>query len=85
MTLAASASGHTHYMTEDGRAPAVAASSPASHPPHRDEVDPGGRLPLDMVQQMADMGFFSILIPGEYGLGLGVFECLVVKGSHAPG
>ena len=50
--------------------------------PLANELDPvGGEIPADLRQQMADMGFFGILIPEEYGgLGLGVFEyCLVAE------
>src|SRR5699024_10390157 len=46
------------------------------------ELDPvEGQFPESMVKQMADMGFFGILIPEEFGgLGLGVFEyCLVAE------
>ena len=50
--------------------------------PIANELDPvEGQFPDSMVKQMADMGFFGILIPEEYGgLGLGVFEyCLVAE------
>ena len=50
--------------------------------PIANELDPvEGQFPDSMVKQMADMGFFGILIPDEYGgLGLGVFEyCLVAE------
>ena len=50
--------------------------------PIANELDPvEGQFPDSMVKQMAEMGFFGILIPEEYGgLGLGVFEyCLVAE------
>ncbi|WP_205683609.1 acyl-CoA dehydrogenase family protein [Brevibacterium aurantiacum] len=50
--------------------------------PLANELDPiEGQFPDWFVSQMADMGFFGILIPEEYGgLGLGVFEyCLVAE------
>ncbi|MDN5587346.1 acyl-CoA dehydrogenase family protein [Brevibacterium aurantiacum] len=50
--------------------------------PLANELDPvEGQFPEWFIKQMADMGFFGILIPEEYGgLGLGVFEyCLVAE------
>lgn len=50
--------------------------------PIANELDPiEGQFPEHLVKQMADMGFFGILIPEEHGgLGLGVFEyCLVAE------
>lgn len=50
--------------------------------PAANEFDPiDGQIPSSVKLQMADMGFFGILIPEEYGgLGLGVFEyCLVAE------
>ncbi|MGO2377893.1 acyl-CoA dehydrogenase family protein [Brevibacterium aurantiacum] len=50
--------------------------------PLANELDPvEGQFPDWFIKQMADMGFFGILIPEEYGgLGLGVFEyCLVAE------
>lgn len=42
---------------------------------------PDGEIPMDLRQKMADMGYFGITIPEEYGgLGLGAFEyCLVAE------
>ncbi|GAA4284365.1 Acyl-CoA dehydrogenase [Brevibacterium daeguense] len=73
-----------HYMTEDRLELQKLARQFAREVvlPIANEVDPEeGDFPRDMVQQMADMGFFGILIPEEYGgLGLGVFEyCLVAE------
>src|SRR6516164_111268 len=48
--------------------------------PVANELDPvAGAIPLELRQKMADLGFFGILIPEEYGgLGLGVFEYALV-------
>jgi acyl-CoA dehydrogenase len=42
---------------------------------------PDGEIPMDLRQKMADMGYFGIMIPEEYGgLGLGIFEyCLICE------
>ncbi|MEC9434798.1 MAG: acyl-CoA dehydrogenase family protein [Pseudomonadota bacterium] len=42
---------------------------------------PDGQIPMELRQKMADMGYFGITIPEEYGgLGLGCFEyCLVAE------
>lgn len=65
-----------HYMTEDRVELQQLARQFAREVvlPIANEVDPEeGDFPQDMVQQMADMGFFGILIPEEYGgLGLGL-------------
>ncbi|GAA2003290.1 acyl-CoA dehydrogenase family protein [Brevibacterium samyangense] len=76
--------GTPHYMTEE-RLELQALARQFSREvvlPIANELDPiEGQFPEEMVQQMADMGFFGILIPEEYGgLGLGVFEyCLVAE------
>jgi alkylation response protein AidB-like acyl-CoA dehydrogenase len=48
--------------------------------PVANELDPlKGDIPERLRKQMADMGFFGILIPEEHGgLGLGVFEYVLV-------
>jgi alkylation response protein AidB-like acyl-CoA dehydrogenase len=48
--------------------------------PVANELDPvAGSIPLGLRQKMADLGFFGILIPEEYGgLGLGVLEYALV-------
>ena len=48
--------------------------------PVANELDPvAGAIPLGLRQKMADLGFFGILIPEEYGgLGLGVLEYALV-------
>jgi acyl-CoA dehydrogenase len=42
---------------------------------------PDGEIPMELRQKMADMGYFGIMIPEQYGgLGLGYFEyCLVAE------
>ncbi len=42
---------------------------------------PDGEIPMDLRQKMADMGYFGITIPEEYGgMGLGTFEyCLICE------
>jgi alkylation response protein AidB-like acyl-CoA dehydrogenase len=44
--------------------------------PVANELDPvQGDIPMDLRRKMADMGYFGVLIPQEYGgLGLGTFE-----------
>ena len=76
--------GTPHYMTEERVELQQLARQFAREVvlPIANEVDPEeGDFPPEMVQQMADMGFFGILIPEEYGgLDLGVFEyCLVAE------
>ncbi|MFP5473978.1 MAG: acyl-CoA dehydrogenase family protein [Gammaproteobacteria bacterium] len=42
---------------------------------------PDGEIPMDLRQKLADMGYFGIMIPEEYGgMGLGMFEyCLICE------
>lgn len=42
---------------------------------------PDGEIPMDLRQKMADMGYFGMMVPEEYGgSGLGYFEyCLVAE------
>ncbi len=50
--------------------------------PLANELDgPDAEIPMELRQKMADMGYFGITIPEEYGgLGLGAFEyCLVAE------
>lgn len=50
--------------------------------PLADKLDPvKGEIPRELIEQMAELGYFGILIPEEYGgLGLGAFEyCLVAE------
>ena len=50
--------------------------------PIADKLDPvKGEMPRELIDEMAELGYFGILIPEEYGgLGLGAFEyCLVAE------
>jgi len=50
--------------------------------PTADRLDPvKGDIPRELMEEMAELGYFGILIPEEYGgLGLGAFEyCLVAE------
>lgn len=74
----------TSYMTEERRDIQRMAREFAMREvlPLANELDPiDGEIPMGLRQQMADLGFFGILIPEEHGgLGLGVFEfCLVAE------
>jgi alkylation response protein AidB-like acyl-CoA dehydrogenase len=55
--------------------------------PVANELDPvGGEIPMDLRAKMADLGFFGILIPEEYGgLGLGLSEYAIVVEELARG
>ncbi|MCH7911411.1 MAG: acyl-CoA dehydrogenase family protein, partial [Candidatus Hydrogenedentes bacterium] len=48
--------------------------------PTANELDPvQGEIPMDLRDKMAEMGFFGILIPEEYGgLGLGLIEYTLI-------
>jgi alkylation response protein AidB-like acyl-CoA dehydrogenase len=50
--------------------------------PLADKLDPvKGEMPRELIEEMAELGYFGILIPEEFGgLGLGAFEyCLVAE------
>ncbi|SEB24744.1 acyl-CoA dehydrogenase family protein [Variovorax sp. YR216] len=50
--------------------------------PLANKLDPEkGSIPRELIDEMAELGYFSILIPEEYGgMGLGAFEyCLVAE------
>jgi alkylation response protein AidB-like acyl-CoA dehydrogenase len=70
------------YLTEDRLAIQALAREFAAKEvlPVANELDPvAGAIPLELRQKMADLGFFGILIPEEYGgLGLGVLEYALV-------
>lgn len=55
--------------------------------PVANELDPvGGEIPMDLRAKMADLGFFGILLPEEYGgLGLGLSEYAIVVEELARG
>ena len=50
--------------------------------PVANRLDPEkGDIPQELIQKLADMGYFGIVIPEEHGgMGLGVFEyCLITE------
>ncbi|MDP1962593.1 MAG: acyl-CoA dehydrogenase family protein, partial [Reyranella sp.] len=50
--------------------------------PVANRLDPEkGDIPRELIQKLADMGYFGIVIPEEHGgMGLGVFEyCLITE------
>jgi alkylation response protein AidB-like acyl-CoA dehydrogenase len=55
--------------------------------PAANELDPvGGEIPMALRDKMADLGFFGLLIPEDYGgLGLGVSEYALVVEELARG
>ena len=55
--------------------------------PVANELDPvQGEIPMSLRRQLADMGYFGILIPEEYGgLGLGVLEYVLITEELARG
>jgi butyryl-CoA dehydrogenase len=72
------------YMTEERRMIQQGARefSMKEVLPVANELDPQkGEIPMALRQQMAELGYFGIRIPEEYGgLGLGVFEyCLITE------
>lgn len=72
------------YMTEERRMIRDAAREFAMNEvlPVANELDgPDGEIPMDLRQKMADMGYFGITVPEEYGgMGLGIFEyCLIAE------
>lgn len=47
---------------------------------------PDGEIPMELRQKMADMGYFGIMIPEEFGgMGLGAFEYCIVAEQLARG
>jgi alkylation response protein AidB-like acyl-CoA dehydrogenase len=74
----------TPYMTEERRMIQQSARDFAMREvlPVANELDPvQGDIPAALYEKMAELGYFGILIPQEYGgLGLGAFEyCLVAE------
>jgi alkylation response protein AidB-like acyl-CoA dehydrogenase len=72
------------YMTEERRMIRDAAREFTMKEvlPVANKLDgPDGLIPMELRQKMADMGYFGIMIPEEYGgAGLGYFEyCLVAE------
>jgi alkylation response protein AidB-like acyl-CoA dehydrogenase len=72
------------YMTEERRLIQESARQFAMREvlPLANKLDPEqGEIPMSLRDQLAEMGYFGIVIPEEYGgLGLGVFEyCLITE------
>jgi alkylation response protein AidB-like acyl-CoA dehydrogenase len=72
------------YMTDERRMIQETARTFAMKEvlPIANKLDPEkGDIPRELIQKLADMGYFGIVIPEEYGgLGLGVFEyCLIAE------
>src|SRR5471032_459380 len=72
------------YMTEERRMIQETARAFAMKEvlPLANRLDPEqAEIPRELIGKMADMGYFGIVIPEEYGgLGLGVFEyCLITE------
>ena len=72
------------YMTEERRMMQESAREFVAKEvlPVANELDPvEGEIPMDLRQKMADMGYFGIRVPEEFGgLGLGTFEyCLITE------
>jgi acyl-CoA dehydrogenase len=78
-----------HYLTEERRMIQDAARQFTMNEvlPVANELDPvKGEIPMDLRQKMADMGYFGIRMPEEYGgLGLGVFEYALIAEELARG
>src|SRR5512139_2872963 len=70
------------YMTEERRLIQETARAFAMKEvlPVANKLDPEkGNIPPELIQKLADMGYFGILIPEQYGgLGLGVLEYVLV-------
>jgi alkylation response protein AidB-like acyl-CoA dehydrogenase len=72
------------YMTEERRLIQESAREFAMNEvlPIANELDPvQGDIPMSLRDKLAEMGYFGIIVPEEYGgLGLGVFEyCLITE------
>ena len=72
------------YMTDERRMIQEAAREFAMKEvlPIANKLDPvQGDIPMDLRDKMAEMGYFGIIMPEEYGgLGLGCFEyCLITE------
>jgi alkylation response protein AidB-like acyl-CoA dehydrogenase len=77
------------YMTEERRMIQQGARefSMKEVLPIANRLDPvRGDIPMELRQKMADLGYFGIRIPEEYGgLGLGVFEYILITEELARG
>src|SRR5579863_7204480 len=72
------------YMTEERRMIQESARDFAMKEvlPVANKLDPiQGEIPMELREKLADMGYFGIIIPEEYGgMGLGAFEyCLITE------
>jgi len=72
------------YMTEERRMIQESARDFAMEEvlPVANKLDPiQGEIPMELREKLADMGYFGIIIPEEYGgMGLGAFEyCLITE------
>jgi len=72
------------YLTEERRLIQETARAFAMKEvlPLANKLDPEkGDIPPDLIQKLADMGYFGIVIPEQYGgMGLGAFEyCLITE------
>ncbi len=72
------------YMTDERRMIQETARAFAMKEvlPVANRLDPEkGDIPRELIQKLADMGYFGIVIPEEHGgMGLGVFEyCLITE------
>ena len=72
------------YMTDERRLIQETARAFAMKEvlPVANKLDPEkGDIPRELIRKLADMGYFGIVIPEQYGgLGLGVFEyCLITE------
>jgi len=72
------------YLTEERRLIQQTARAFAMKEvlPLANKLDPEkGDIPPDLIQKLADMGYFGIVIPEQYGgMGLGAFEyCLITE------
>lgn len=79
----------TGYMTEERRLIQETAREFTMREvfPLANKLDPvKGDIPQSLIEQMAEMGYFGITIPQEYGgLGLGVFEYCIIAEELARG
>src|ERR1700756_5444128 len=72
------------YMTEERRLIQESAREFAMREvlPVANRLDPQqGHIPMELREKLAEMGYFGIVIPEEYGgMGLGAFEyCLITE------
>ncbi|MET0987266.1 MAG: acyl-CoA dehydrogenase family protein, partial [Steroidobacteraceae bacterium] len=89
MEIPTDATRSTGYMTEERRLIQQTARDFTMREvlPLANKLDPiKGDIPHSLLEQMAEMGYFGITIPQEYGgLGLGAFEYCIVAEELARG